>query len=48
LPCSFFAAIEVLEILLLEDESHEREGADGDKDFVAAVVIGSIICAVNF
>ncbi len=48
LPYPLFAAIEILEILLLEDESDEREGANGDEDFVAAVVVRRIVCTVDF
>jgi len=38
----------MLEILLLEEEGGEGEGADGDEDFIAAVVVGGVICAVDF
>lgn len=48
LPYPLFPAIEMLEILLLEDESNEREGANGDENFVAAVIVRSVVCAVNF
>ena len=38
----------MLEVLLLEDEGGEGEGADGDEDFVAAIVVGGVVCTVDF
>ena len=38
----------MLEVLLLEEEGGEGEGADGDEDFVAAVVVRGVVCAVDF
>ena len=47
-PKSLFLTIKVLEILLLEDKGSKGEGADGDEDFIAAVVVGGVVCAVDF
>ena len=39
--------VEETEILSLGDEDHERQGANGDEDLVAAVVVGDIVLAVE-
>lgn len=36
------------EIFALREEGEEGEGADGDEDFVARVVVGCIVGAVDF
>lgn len=48
LPYPLFSAVEVLEILLLENERYEGDGADGDENLIAAVVVGGIVCAIDF
>ena len=47
-PSPLLFAVQVFEVLLLKDEGGEGEGADGHEDFVAAVVVGSVVCAVYF
>jgi len=47
-PNALFLAVELAEIFALREEGEEGEGADGEEDFVARVVVGCVVGAVDF
>ena len=47
IPHLCLALVEPTEVLSLGNEDHERQGANGDEDLVAAVVVRDIVLAIE-
>ena len=47
IPSLCLSPVEPSEVLSLGNEDHKRQGANGDEDLIAAVVVGDIVLAIE-